>query len=256
VKFIYEHCDSYDVNVWSICCVLRLWFLLFSYLFHVHASWYIEIFLYNISLICETTYSWGLGFSKEGVMFDIPSHVVFHPSINAKEPSLVVYAFCSCYMVSTIIFFNFFYFSQFVIFLKKIFIHGTFVFFSDTTFGSDIYNHYIHYYSDYFDINYRFSICILCIFALEHFLHPYKFWIVYHLVSIQTTYRTCILYSLLNFLIMSSSFCRCYSWLLFLLHSTRVYIVIISTTICVVLANLSCFCLWFQCCCSFVDLWY
>ncbi len=215
----------------------------------------LKYFFYNISLICETTYSWGLGFSEEGVMFDIPSHVVFHPSINAEEPSLIVYAFCSCYMVSTVIFFNFFYFSQFVVFFFLVFVHGTFVFF-DTTFGSDIYIHYIQYCSDYFDINYRFSICIWYIFALEHFLHLYKFWIVYHFVSIQTTYRTCIWYSLLNFLIMSSSFCRCYSWLLFLLHSTRVYIVIISTTICVVLANLSCFCLWFQCCCSFVDLWY
>ncbi len=40
-------------------------------------------------------------------MSDILGHVVFHPSIDAKEPSLVVCAFCNCCMVFIVVFFKF-----------------------------------------------------------------------------------------------------------------------------------------------------
>ncbi len=124
VKFKYEHCDNYDVIVWSIYCVLKLWFLLF-FLF-ISCSYimiYWSISFIDINLLCETTYSWGLGISK-GVMSDIPSHVVFHPSINVEEPSLIFYAFYSCCIVSTIVFILFYLFSQFVVVLFLLNFHS------------------------------------------------------------------------------------------------------------------------------------
>ncbi len=74
-------------------------------------------------------------------------------------------------------------------------------------------------------------------FPWGHLLHLCKFWTIYHFVSIQTIDMTCRSSILLNILIMTSSLCHCYSWFL-LFHFAHVYIMIISTTICVVFASL------------------
>ncbi len=40
-------------------------------------------------------------------MLGIPNHIVFHPSIKVEDPSLVTCVFCNCWIVPTIVFFNF-----------------------------------------------------------------------------------------------------------------------------------------------------
>jgi hypothetical protein len=61
------------------------------------------IYSNNISLFYETTYSLGLGISKGVAVSDILNHILFHPSIDVEEPSLIVCTFWICYMVSTIV---------------------------------------------------------------------------------------------------------------------------------------------------------
>ncbi len=187
-------------------------------------------------------------------MSNIWGHIVFHPSIGVEKPSFVVCTLWIYYMVSTIIFLNFSSFSHFAIVLPW-FSFLKHLLFYDLAFGSDIYIHYIHFYSDYFDISYHFSIQGWCISALEHLLHLYKFWTVYHLVSIHATYMSCTWCSLLKFLILSSSLCCCYNWLLFF-HFACLSVVIISTILYAMFVNISWFHMWFWCCYSFFDLWY
>jgi len=61
------------------------------------------IYSNSISLFYETTYFLGLGISKRVVVSDILNHIVFHPSIDVEEPSLIVCTFWICYMASTIV---------------------------------------------------------------------------------------------------------------------------------------------------------
>jgi hypothetical protein len=59
----------------------------------------------------------------------------------------------------------------------------------------------------------------------------------------------------LKFLILSSSLCCCYNWLLFF-HFACLSVVIISTILYAMFVNISWFHMWFWCCYSFFDLWY
>jgi len=195
-------------------------------------------FSININLLYQTTYSWGLGVSKEGVVFDKLGHIVFHPSIDVKELSIVVCAFHIVWF-STIVFFLPVY-SSFVLSWSSFMKH---MLFCDHVSSHNIYIHYIHYVVIILTWATIFPFEVDVFFSLEHLLHLCKFWTICHLVSIQTTYMTCIWTIFLNFMITSGSLYQCYSWFLFFLHCTCVYIVIISTTIWVVFVSLSYFCL-------------
>jgi hypothetical protein len=115
--------------------------------------------------------------------------------------------------------------------------------------------HHIHICHNYLCVNNKLNFYYYHRFPMKHFMHLSKLWIIYHFMSIQTTYVAYIWKCLLWFLIMLWCLYGChYGLLLFL--SSWLHIIINHSIICAILVSLPCITLCFWWCCLFCTLWY
>jgi hypothetical protein len=118
------------------------------------------------------------------------------------------------------------------------------MFFNYFTSCGNIIIHHIHIFNDYLCFSNKLNLWYYDKFPMKHFLHFNKLWTIYHFMSIQTTYATCMWRCLLCFLTWLCRLCGLHRGILFFLFACR-RIVICHPTICAMFINHPCIILCF-----------